>query len=44
MRQLVFECGALASLRSKYFTDSGSVSVTLSHIGAACYNGYMGKV
>ena len=43
VRQVVCECGALASLRSKYFEDSGSVSVTVSHIGAACYNGYMGK-
>ena len=26
---LVFECGALASLRSMYFVDIGSVSMTL---------------
>ena len=28
MRQWAFDCAALASLRSKYCVDSGSVSVT----------------
>ena len=36
VRQLLFECGALASLRSKYFIHSGSVSGIVSHIGVAC--------